>query len=80
MATGTPVISTDVGNVKNVVGNAGVVVPSAYVESIYGAMVKLVDNPKLWEMCSKESKTKARQYSWQENVKKLEKVYEDVLR
>ena len=80
MATGTPVISTDVGNIKSVVGNAGIVVPSGDVVAIYNSMVRLVNDSELWNFCSFNSKERASSYSWKENTRRLEEVYEDVLK
>ncbi len=79
MATGTPVISTDVGNVKNVVSGAGIVVPSLDVDGIAEAMQELVRDKEKWTKCSEEGLMLSRNYSWSKNQDRLQSIYEELL-
>ena len=79
MATGTPVISTNVGCVANVIGDGGLIVESKNVDAIYEAMKRIVDDKSLWEKCSTESENRSKEYSWENHVSKLQNVYKNLL-
>ncbi len=78
MATGTPVISSDVGNIKNVVCDSGIIFPPKNSKEVCKAMEKIVDFTE-WEICSKRAERYAQQYSWSAVVGRLSKVYKSLL-
>lgn len=47
MASGLPVIATDVGGVSELVSDNGIVVPSEDVEAFASAMTMIVESPTL---------------------------------
>ena len=79
MATGTPVISTDVGNVPEVVQNSGIIVPSKNVEALYEAMKKMTSSEEQWMMCSQLSEEYANVHTWESVENRLNAVYKEVL-
>jgi len=79
MATGTPVISSDAGNVKSVVGEAGIICPIQDSDSICRAMEMVSTDETLWKKMSSVAYTSAKQYSWQAHVEKLNAVYDNVM-
>lgn len=79
MATGTPVISSDVGNIRKVVGDSGIIFEPKNVEAVYAAMTEIVNNELHWTELSDEAARLAQSYSWEAVVDKLDAVYRDVL-
>ena len=47
MASGLPILSTDVGGVKDVVGDCGILVPAGDKEEFKKALLKLIDDEAL---------------------------------
>ena len=78
MATGTPVISSDVGNVKKIVSDSGVIFPSKSSNAVCDAMQYIVETNDYQEM-SRKAIQYSKQYSWRSNVEKLEAVYDKVM-
>ncbi len=78
MATGTPVISSDVGNVKNVVGNSGIIFPMKDADAVYNAMKEIAFDSK-WEEKSSLAEKMGSEYGWNKVVKILDEVYTELL-
>lgn len=74
MATGTPVVSTDVGNVKTVVKDSGYIVPPKDEEALYLAMKKLIETKK-WDVISNMAEVYSKEYTWDKVSQRLEKIY-----
>lgn len=79
MATGTPVISSDSGNVKQVVGDSGIIFPVKDGKAVARAMEDIISDSECWNKMSAQSKEIATHYGWESHVKKLNAVYEEVL-
>ncbi len=79
MAAGTPVISSDVGNVKNVVGDSGIIFPQKDSEGVFEAMKLVSNDDDRWRIMSEKSKEISKRYGWEEQVRKINKVYSEVL-
>jgi len=77
LATGTPVISTDVGNVKSTVKDAGIVVPSKDSESLYRAMKEVVETDA-WNALSIRAEKYSLDYTWDKVAKRLEDIYSKI--
>jgi glycosyltransferase involved in cell wall biosynthesis len=73
MATGTPVVSTNVGNVLNTIKDSGLVVSSDNPKDLYIAMEKILmcDYNELSNKAIEYSK----EYSWEAVRKRLTEVY-----
>ncbi len=82
-AAGIPVVSTDVGGVKDVVknGETGLLVESNNPQELANAMQKLIENPELRKKLGKEGqKFMLEKYSYQRFVKDSEELYYKLLR
>lgn len=77
MATGTPVISSDAGNIKKVVGNVGIIFPMKDNQEVCKAMEDIVTYGN-WKELSRMSEEIGREYSWEKVVDKLERIYLEV--
>ncbi len=80
MATGTPVISSDVGNVKSVVGDSGIIFPKKDSKGVSEAMKSICNDDKKWKLMSGKAKEIAKKYGWEEQVRKINEVYREVLK
>ncbi len=83
MATGLPVIATSVGVLPDIVKNEknGFLIKPADSEEIKRAVLKFIKNPELIEKMGKESrKIIESEFCEEIIVKKLEKIYEEVLK
>ncbi len=74
MGTGTPVISTNVGNVSMVVGEAGLIAEPNNPVDLCNKMKSFVESNN-WKKFSEEALNKASQYTWSAVVDRLEKHY-----
>ncbi|MBR5280143.1 MAG: glycosyltransferase family 4 protein [Clostridia bacterium] len=79
MATATPVLSSDVGNIASVVQDSGIIFPPSDSQSVCNAMTKIADDNTLWDAYSKKSEIIAQQYGWGEVVAKLDALFRDLL-
>ena len=75
MACGTPVISFDVGNVKSIIEDSGVIVQKRTVEDLANVMSRLANSQIGLEKLSIKSSCNAKKYSWKTVSQKLNNVY-----
>jgi glycosyltransferase involved in cell wall biosynthesis len=83
MSCGLPVIATTVGGTPEIVDNMknGVLVPPRDPEAMAQALSNLLENNELTATIGKKATKKIREsFSWEENVRQLKAVYEEVLR
>ena len=83
MSCGLPVIATTVGGTPEIVDNMknGVLVPPRDPEAMAQALADLLENDKLTATIGEKATKKIREsFSWEENVRQLKAVYEEVLR
>ena len=78
MASGVPVVVADSGALREVVGDAGVVVPEADVEAWVGAIRSLVEDEDLARRCATTGIERARAFSWQAVAAEHAELYEAV--
>ena len=78
MASGTPVVTSNVSSLPEVTGDAAVLVDPYDVESIEEGMRRILDDPKLAEELRLKGLTRAREFSWERSVEKTQKVYREV--
>jgi L-malate glycosyltransferase len=81
-ATRLPVVATRVGGVPEVVedGVTGILVERSNVKQLADAIIKLIENPDLRSQMGQAGRDFVEQnYRWEENVRSMEKLYNEVL-
>ena len=80
MASGCVVIASDNGPIKNIVGNAGYIIKGNvedykwHIEAVQKT-IKLFNDHTLMLKLSKRARKRAKEFSWQKTVDKLEKLF-----
>jgi len=77
MATGTPVISSDVGNISNLVKDSGIICKAGDSFDLYNAMVKFKENEEQWHELSNKAISISKQYSWEKVAMNLNRIYKE---
>jgi glycosyltransferase involved in cell wall biosynthesis len=81
MATGTPVVVTDVGGAGEPVKDCGFVVPSGDVKQFAEKVLKILEDEKLAKKLSENARKKALdQFSLPKLMKEYEQVYYDLIK
>ena len=76
MAAGKPIVASDVGEVRNMLGDAGLLVQPGSPGEMAKGILKLAVNPELRYQMSMAARKRAEYtYNWRNLVKRLEKVY-----
>lgn len=82
LASGVPVVSTDVGGVPYLVqhGTSALLVEPRDPQAMAAAVADLLHNPQKWSQLSAAGLKEAQRYSWSEVSKVLAEVYERAMR
>ena len=80
MASGCPVITTDISGTVYAAGKAGLVVKNKDVDTLAKAIIKVLKSKKLQEKMSKEGLKHVKKFQWKNIANMTEKVYKKVLR
>jgi glycosyltransferase involved in cell wall biosynthesis len=78
MAHGTPVVTSNISSLPEVVGNAAVLVNPENVFEIMRAAHRVLVDPKLREKLKQRGYEQVRRFSWDGSVRQILRVYEDV--
>ena len=78
MATGLPVIASDVTGMQDLVSGCGILVKDPNIQSFAQAIKKLAGNTQLRQEFSQHSQSKAKEFSWKKTVMKIEEIYKEV--
>lgn len=78
MASGTPVVASNVSSLPEVVGDAAVLVNPYDPRSIAEGIQKVLVDQSLRETLIKKGAIQARSFSWQESVRKLHRIYKEI--
>jgi glycosyltransferase involved in cell wall biosynthesis len=78
MASGTPVVTSNVSSLPEVTGDAAVLVDPYDVESIGNGMRRILDDPRFAEELRRKGLQRAREFSWERSVEKTQRVYREV--
>ena len=78
MASGTPVVVSNVSSLPEVVGDAGVLVNPYDPQAIADGISRLLDDPQLRRELIARGLVRARAFSWPESVKRIRQIYEEV--
>lgn len=79
MACGTPILSTNVASLPEVIGGAGILVDPYSVEEICAAMAKLIQDDNLREELSQCGLRRATQFDWNNSVEILTQIYQTLI-
>jgi len=80
MACGTPVIATTGGALPEVVGDAGILVPSRSSDALAAAIRQLLNDKQAQQRMSDAGEKRAKEnFNWQQAARKTLEVYQEVL-
>lgn len=81
MASGVPVIATDVDGIKEVVSNdeSGILVPPKNPEALANAIVRIIEDTELRKKMIAEGLIRAKLFDIQEHIMKLDNLYNSLL-
>jgi glycosyltransferase involved in cell wall biosynthesis len=80
MAHGTPVVTSNVSSLPEVVGNAAVLVHPENVFEIMRALHRVLLDQPLRDKMKERSYRQAAKFSWEKSVRRIMEVYQEVLR
>ena len=78
MASGTPVVTSNVSSLPEVTGDAAVLVDPYDVEAIGDGIRRVLDDPRFAEDLRRKGLERAREFSWERSVEKTQQVYREV--
>jgi glycosyltransferase involved in cell wall biosynthesis len=79
MASGTPVITSNVSSLPEVVGDAAILIDPYDPEAIADAMRRLLSDPVLRADMSRRGLARARHFSWERSIQRVREIYGEVL-
>ena len=75
MASGTPVVTSNVSSLPEVVGDAAVLVDPYSVDSIVEGIRRVLTDPQLAAEMRAKGVVRARRFSWEESVSRTHEIY-----
>ncbi len=79
MACGTPVISSNVSSMPEIVGNAGVLIAPNNSQALAQSLLELINDPVARQRLSIKGQERAATFSWESTAEKTIAVYRHVL-
>jgi glycosyltransferase involved in cell wall biosynthesis len=79
MASGTPVITSNVSSLPEVVGDAALLIDPYDPAAIAGAMRRVLTEPALREDLRTRGLQRVREFSWERSVRRVREIYGEVL-
>lgn len=79
MACGTPVITSNVSSLPEVVGDAAITIEPKDEKNLSEMILKVLDDSELRESLKRKGLERARLFSWEKTAKETLKVYESVM-
>lgn len=79
MASGTPVICSNISSLPEVVGSAGITVNPCDVDALAKAIIRVLGSDALQRKMKADGLEQAKQFSWEKCARETEKVYNKVL-
>ncbi len=80
MASGLPIIASDISSHREVLDDTGIFVPSGNSEAIAKAVKILIDDSSMIMTLGKKAKERARLFSIERTIKAYERIFENALR
>ena len=78
MASGTPVVTSNVSSLPEVVGNAAMLVDPYDVDSIANGIQAVLEDSAYREKLTKNGLDRAKMYSWERSVIKIKQIYDEL--
>jgi len=78
MASGTPVITSNVSSLPEVVGDAALMIDPYEPEAIADAMQRVLSDAALRADLSRRGLARAREFSWERSIARVREIYEEV--
>jgi len=79
MASGTPVITSNVSSLPEVVGDAAVLINPLRPDEIADAMRRVLTNSELRQDLRNRGLERARHFSWERSIRRVREIYDEVL-
>jgi glycosyltransferase involved in cell wall biosynthesis len=79
MASGTPVVTSNVSSLPEVVGDAALLIDPYDPEAIAHAMRRVLTEPALRDDLRARGLARAREFSWDRSVRRVREIYDEVL-
>ena len=79
MASGTPVVVSNVSSLPEVVGDAGVLVNPYDAAAIADGVRQVLDDSELSADLSRRGIARARLFSWSESVRRIHSIYQEIV-
>ena len=78
MASGTPVITSNVSSLPEVVGDAAVMIDPYQPDAIADAMQRVLSDTALRESLRSRGLVRAREFSWERSIARVREIYAEV--
>jgi glycosyltransferase involved in cell wall biosynthesis len=79
MASGTPVITSNVSSLPEVVGDAAILIDPLKPEEIADAIRRVLTDPGLQQTLRERGFERARHFSWERSIRRVREIYTEVL-
>jgi glycosyltransferase involved in cell wall biosynthesis len=79
MASGTPVITSNVSSLPEVVGDAAVLIDPYQADEIADAMERVLTDEALRNDLRQRGLARARHFSWERSIARVREIYGEVL-
>jgi glycosyltransferase involved in cell wall biosynthesis len=79
MASGTPVITSNVSSLPEVVGDAALLIDPYESDAIAQAMRRVLTEPALRDDLRQRGLRRVKEFSWDRSVRRIHQIYEEVL-
>ena len=79
MASGCPVITSNVSSLPEVVGDAALMIDPYDPAAIADAMTRVLTTPALREDLQRRGLARAREFSWERSIQRVREIYDEVM-
>ena len=79
MASGTPVIASNVSSLPEVLGDAALMIDPYDSQAIADAMIRVLTEPELRAELRARGLTRAREFSWERSIGRVREIYREVM-
>jgi glycosyltransferase involved in cell wall biosynthesis len=79
MASGAPVITSNVSSLPEVVGDAAVLIDPYDPEAIADAIRRVLSDEALRQQLKERGQVRAKHFSWDRSVRRVHEIYQEVL-